>query len=319
MSQFEIKCPHCNAALNVQDDWIGMDVECPICKKKFSVQKDPVAPPPAATAPAESVQSDNSGTFIFICPFCGNMAELPGSLSGRKYECKACHEESLAEPTTEKKCPYCGKSIKIQAKICKYCKKEVPSSTDSIYDKFKHKSKAVRSSLQTTPGIKPRLYLKKSIFIISCLFFLAACIIFGFAVFSNRPYFSPRSETGLSGNFPSSSSSYSVSTSSYGSISVGESSYGTYKNAQSIADNANNIAGNAYKIANNTLDMLKLSSNFQKSLSAYYEADQRRTMLFNTSYGLLAMAIFLLLVSFFIDQILADKKSIMADQKNDNA
>ena len=103
MSQFETKCPHCSASLTVQDDWIGMDVECPECKKEFTVQKDPAAPNPAITVPTESVQSDNSGAFIFICP-----------------------------PPTEKKCPYCGKPIKNQAKICKYCKKEIPSSTNSI-------------------------------------------------------------------------------------------------------------------------------------------------------------------------------------------
>ncbi len=45
MAEFETKCPHCGAELNVQDDWIGMNVECPQCKKEFTIRKDPVSNP----------------------------------------------------------------------------------------------------------------------------------------------------------------------------------------------------------------------------------------------------------------------------------
>ena len=39
MSEFETNCPHCNATLNVQDEWIGMNVECPLCKKHFVIER----------------------------------------------------------------------------------------------------------------------------------------------------------------------------------------------------------------------------------------------------------------------------------------
>ena len=35
MQKFETKCPHCNAELQAQDEWIGMELECPMCKNKF--------------------------------------------------------------------------------------------------------------------------------------------------------------------------------------------------------------------------------------------------------------------------------------------
>ena len=40
MSLFISKCPHCQSDLPLQDDWIGMVIECPECSKKFSVVKD---------------------------------------------------------------------------------------------------------------------------------------------------------------------------------------------------------------------------------------------------------------------------------------
>ena len=40
MAEFITKCPHCNAELQVQDEWIGMEVECPQCKKMFVIQEN---------------------------------------------------------------------------------------------------------------------------------------------------------------------------------------------------------------------------------------------------------------------------------------
>lgn len=295
MAEFETKCPHCGTALTVQEEWIGMELECPECKQTFPVQKDPVTVTPAPAVPVQEpspVQADNAGTFTFVCPSCNTMAELPNALAGKKYECKACCEESIAVPATEKKCPHCGQTIKIQAQRCKFCKKEL--SAGSLNDKIRQKSKDVlATSLQVSRKIKARLNLKRSIFIVSCLFFLASCIVFVFAIFSRKPIFNNRYEDDYG--------SESVSTSSYGSISVAESSYGTYKNARSIAAN--------------TRGLIKLSEKSQESLNEYFAADQRRKMLFNSSYSLLGIALFLLFVSFFIDQIFDKKEIITADQE----
>ena len=39
MAEFEIKCPHCQAKLAAEDEWIGLKVECPICSKSLIVEK----------------------------------------------------------------------------------------------------------------------------------------------------------------------------------------------------------------------------------------------------------------------------------------
>ena len=39
MAEFITKCPHCNAELQAQDEWIGMEVECPLCKMKFVIER----------------------------------------------------------------------------------------------------------------------------------------------------------------------------------------------------------------------------------------------------------------------------------------
>ncbi|MBO4649369.1 MAG: hypothetical protein J5806_14570 [Lentisphaeria bacterium] len=39
MAEFTTTCPYCNAKLQAQDEWIGMEVECPSCKRVFTVQK----------------------------------------------------------------------------------------------------------------------------------------------------------------------------------------------------------------------------------------------------------------------------------------
>ena len=141
MAEFATKCPHCNAELIAADDWNGMDCECPICKQMFTVAKETPAvpkravpqikPPAPPVPPANTNDGDAESSFTFICSECGTQVELPIILKGKKYECKACCEESIAEPATEKKCPHCGQMIKFHATICKYCKKNVDTAAQA--------------------------------------------------------------------------------------------------------------------------------------------------------------------------------------------
>jgi len=39
MAEFITKCPHCDAELQAQDEWIGMEVECPQCQKTFVISE----------------------------------------------------------------------------------------------------------------------------------------------------------------------------------------------------------------------------------------------------------------------------------------
>ena len=67
MAEFNTKCPHCNAELEVQDEWLGMEVECPICKQAFAVTK--TEPQPPYVVPVENPQPAANGKN---CPFCKN-------------------------------------------------------------------------------------------------------------------------------------------------------------------------------------------------------------------------------------------------------
>ena len=138
MAEFTTKCPHCNTELVAEKDWIGMEVECPSCKQTFTVAKAAPKIPKLSIpqikpiTPAANANDENTETsFTFVCPECGTQVELPIVLKGKKYECKACCEESIAEPATEKKCPHCGQMIKFHATICKFCKKNVDVSANA--------------------------------------------------------------------------------------------------------------------------------------------------------------------------------------------
>ena len=271
MAEFNTKCPHCSAELQAQAEWIGMEVECPTCKQIFTISGGDSNDPNFSDSQhlqTETIQVSSSEeeqmetSFIFICPECDMQAELPINLKGTKYECKACGEESIANPATEKKCPHCGKTIKIRAKKCKYCKKYV---NGSFSGKIMEKSKVISaSSLAMVKKIQPRKNLRKILFCISCLFFLSSLAVFVFAVFSPR-YGRSGADTAESTDGPGPFGYLQKR------VSVGESSYGTYKNVIIIAENTN--------------EMLKISYGF------------------NISFGLLGIAVFLLLVSVFINQI----------------
>ena len=64
-------------------------------------------------------------SFTFVCPECGKQTELPAGMLGKKYTCPGCCEDSIAEASDVKECPFCGKTIKFGATICKYCKRDL--------------------------------------------------------------------------------------------------------------------------------------------------------------------------------------------------
>lgn len=37
---FHFKCPHCNAKLEAEDDWNGMETQCPQCSKNITIRKE---------------------------------------------------------------------------------------------------------------------------------------------------------------------------------------------------------------------------------------------------------------------------------------
>ena len=140
---FHFRCPHCNAKLEAEDDWAGMEAACPKCSQtitivpettpeKPKIQLTPITVPSSADTQrpisqplSQPAPSSTSNKFPFICPSCGTLTDLDSSLQNQEYECPACCEKSIAVPATEKPCPHCGEMIKFQAKICRFCKKSV--------------------------------------------------------------------------------------------------------------------------------------------------------------------------------------------------
>jgi len=105
----EKRCPFCGEIIKTQA------VICKHCNSDLN-----------KTAVPETARESS---FIFICPECYTTAELPESMKDKTYECKGCCETFIAEETSERACPSCGKKIKIKATVCKYCKHSVKSPT----------------------------------------------------------------------------------------------------------------------------------------------------------------------------------------------
>ena len=40
---FHFRCPHCNAKLEAEDDWVGLETSCPQCNQNITIA--PATPP----------------------------------------------------------------------------------------------------------------------------------------------------------------------------------------------------------------------------------------------------------------------------------
>ena len=144
---FTFICPACEAVAELPAALLGKKYECqkcfeesiaqatterqcPICGQTIKYHaaickfcKTDLTKLPPETGKAKPAEEEK---FIFICPECDSVAELPLSMKGRNYECKMCCESTVAEPAEERKCPSCGEKIKIKATVCKHCKKPAP-------------------------------------------------------------------------------------------------------------------------------------------------------------------------------------------------
>lgn len=76
MSVFNTNCPHCNGELEVQDEYIGMTLECPLCQREFVLQKK------------EAVPTEKT------CPLCGKMINIKAT------RCNFCKKDITQFSTT---------------------------------------------------------------------------------------------------------------------------------------------------------------------------------------------------------------------------
>ncbi len=98
----KFKCPSCEAALSVKDDSLaGRKIGCPKCKKLVVIPK-----PASAAAPAEDVEAlaaaalgepksdpatvQESETFEFECPQCGEPIKMARDFAGKNAPCPEC-------------------------------------------------------------------------------------------------------------------------------------------------------------------------------------------------------------------------------------
>lgn len=181
---FTFVCPSCEAVAELPVSRLGQKYECQMCfeehvakatterqcpfcgqtvKYHASICKfckaDLTRTPPGTGSSAKPVQEEK---FIFICPECDAVTELPISMKGQQYECKSCCETSVANPAEERKCPHCGEKIKIKATVCKHCKKTVkpltPSAASGGVQQMLTEAKTIGSKLfggRLTPQMQP--------------------------------------------------------------------------------------------------------------------------------------------------------------------
>ena len=87
MAEFITKCPQCNSDLQVQDEWVGMKVECPLCHKMFAINKSSAQ---VETEKTEAVINSALAADEKNCPFCGNR------INAKAIRCKFC-KQNLTE------------------------------------------------------------------------------------------------------------------------------------------------------------------------------------------------------------------------------
>ena len=49
---FNFRCPNCNAKLEAEDEWLGMETTCPKCSKDIPIVKSTSTPPPLPSTPS---------------------------------------------------------------------------------------------------------------------------------------------------------------------------------------------------------------------------------------------------------------------------
>jgi len=67
----------------------------------------------------------NNDDFSFFCPECNSQKKMHKSDIGKIIECEECCEMVKIDYPENRPCPKCKKSIKLKAKVCKYCKQRV--------------------------------------------------------------------------------------------------------------------------------------------------------------------------------------------------
>jgi hypothetical protein len=117
---FHFRCPACNAKLEAEDDWAGLETQCPQCSQNIKIVKPIPGPPPLPSTPslAKSVSEQSDSTFDedsfldkvckikqIIFPAKPEKHSIPTVSSSGKCTCGKCHKEIDGAVEI---CPHCG-------------------------------------------------------------------------------------------------------------------------------------------------------------------------------------------------------------------
>lgn len=117
---FQFRCPHCNAKLEAEDDWNGMETQCPQCSQNITIVKPSPVPPPLHSTPSLAKSVSEQPDLIFdedsflgkvykikqiIFPDKSEKHSIPTVSSSGKCTCGKCHKEIDGAVEI---CPHCG-------------------------------------------------------------------------------------------------------------------------------------------------------------------------------------------------------------------
>lgn len=109
-------CDSCGQHLAAEPDQIGQTVTCPQCGKRCIV-------PPTSTLPNRAPTP--AADITFNCDKCGQSLTIDEAGAGQLVDCPKCgtplEVPYKSKTAGDKKCPFCAKTIKEDAKICRHC------------------------------------------------------------------------------------------------------------------------------------------------------------------------------------------------------
>ena len=104
MASFQIKCPNCETEIMMQEEWLGMQMECPACHSQFTVSgNNPPSLPPM-------VPPNNFGGGNMPYPPVGGNMPYPAPGGNMPYPSPG-----------GRFCTNCGSPVGYQAAVCVRC------------------------------------------------------------------------------------------------------------------------------------------------------------------------------------------------------